>query len=74
MVPMNQNDMNKIHLKDELENYGKQGVRLLMEGAEIQVEDSFVELLLREGECTYMRNYIFQDGRVIGIEFDKVYL
>ncbi len=69
---MKTNTQNKQELVNELYNYNKEGVDLILDGRKVMPDERLAELLLSESDCTYMRNYIFQDQKVIGIEFDKV--
>ena len=37
-------------------------------------DDTLVDMLLAEDNCTYMRNYVFQGKDIVEINFDKIKL
>ncbi|MGN0370777.1 MAG: hypothetical protein ACI4EW_09540 [Butyrivibrio sp.] len=61
-------------LEKELAGLKAGGVYLSVEGKEVEPGEQLVDLLLAESGYTYMRNYKFRDGKVVGIEFDKISL
>ena len=62
-------------LETELRLYEKSGVFITANGYEVEVNRGLTNMLLREGDCTYMRNYSFDDeGKITGISFEKVKL
>ena len=64
----------KASLTNELKELRNNGVLLTLEGNPVTSEEHLAELIIAENECTYMREYIFQDNRVVEIDFDKIYL
>lgn len=64
----------KSSLISELNNLKKEGVVFCVDGEQFNSENELAELILKEDQCTYMRNYCFEDGKVTKIEFDKVNL
>ncbi len=61
-------------LKKELTELTQNGVRLSLNGYNVEPGDSLVNLLLAENGCTYMRSYEFKGGKVVGISFEKIKL
>ena len=62
-------------LETELRLYEESGVFITANGYEVEVNRGLANMLLREGDCTYMRNYSFnEDGKVTEISFEKVKL
>ena len=62
-------------LERELAGYEAAGVPISVNGYEVEVNRRITQMLLREGPCTYMRSYSFDDnGKVDGISFDRVKL
>lgn len=64
----------RIALEKELTGLKEGGVYLSMDGKEVEPGAQLVDLLLAESGYTYMRNYKFREGKVVGIEFDKICL
>ncbi len=71
---MNTNVHNKESLTQELLQFGNEGVALYVDGTTIEPNRDLADLLLAEDGCTYMRNYIFKGEKVVGLEFEKIYL
>ena len=67
-------DMDKAVLKKELKDFGERGVRFSLDGMPIEPDDTLVDMLLAEDNCTYMRNYVFQGKDIVEINFDKINL
>lgn len=67
-------DMDKAVLKKELEDFGERGVRFSLDGMPVEPDDTLVDMLLAEDNCTYMRNYVFQGKDIVEINFDKIKL
>lgn len=64
----------RISLIKEFREYNRQGVKLCIRGREIGSEPELADLILNERGFTYMRNYEYEDGKIVKIEFDKVRL
>lgn len=67
-------ELDKTALKKELEDFGEQGVRFSVEGTPVEPGDGLVDMLLADENCTYMRNYVFKDEKIVEINFDKIKL
>ena len=61
-------------LKTELLSYRQNGIYLSVEGVPRLPDDEMVELILGEDECTYMRDYRFKGGEIVGINFNRIRL
>ena len=64
----------KASLTNELKELRNNGVLLTLEGNPVTSEEQLAELIVAEKECTYMREYVFQDNRVVEIDFGKISL
>ena len=64
----------KASLTSELKKLRSSGVLLTLEGNPVTSEEHLAELIIAEKECTYMRDYVFQDKKVVEIDFDKITL
>ncbi len=64
----------KTSLTNEFKELRKKGVLLKVEGNTGISEENLAELILSEGECTYMREYVFRDNKVVEIDFGKISL
>ena len=61
-------------LKAELLGLKENGVSFSLDGKIVEPEDCLIDMLLADSDGTYMRNYQFEGGKVVKIEFDKVSL
>ena len=64
----------KASLTNELKELRNNGVLLTLEGNPVTSEEHLAELIIAEKECTYMREYVFQDNKVVEIDFGKISL
>ena len=64
----------KASLTNELKELRNNGVLLMLEGNPVISEEHLAELIVAEKECTYMREYVFQDNKVVEIDFGKILL
>lgn len=61
-------------LRDELKDLSSQGIKLTMGGRECSPERIARTCIMSE-DCNYMRDYITDgQGRIIGIDFNKISL
>ncbi len=67
-------DIDKAVLKKELESFEERGVKFSLDGMPVEPDDTLVDMLLAEDDCTYMRNYVFQGKNIVEINFDKIKL
>ena len=67
-------DIDKAVLKKELEDFEERGVKFSLDGIPVEPDDTLVDMLLAEDDCTYMRNYVFQGKEIVEINFDKIKL
>lgn len=59
----------------ELSDYKEAGIPITVNGYQADVNRRLADMLLRDGPCTYMRSYSFdENGRVTGVEFERVKL
>lgn len=58
----------------ELYALNNEGVSLLVEGRKVRPGARLVDTLLGESGCTYMRNYRYENGKVVEINFNKIIL
>lgn len=59
----------------ELSDYKEAGIPITVNGYQAEVNRRLTDMLLRDGPCTYMRSYSFDEkGRVTGVEFERVKL
>lgn len=64
-----------VMLCSELSQYMRDGISVTVGGYQASVNRRLTDMLLREGPCTYMRSYSFDEmGRVTGVEFQCVRL
>ena len=62
-------------LMNELSDYKEAGVSITVSGYQAEVNRRLADMLLRDGPCTYMRSYSFDEkGKVTGLEFEPVKL
>ena len=62
-------------LVSELSDYKEAGILITVNGYQAEVNRRLADMLLRDGPCTYMRSYSFdEEGRVTGVEFERVKL
>lgn len=62
-------------LVSELSDYKEAGISITVNGYQAEVNRRLADMLLRDGPCTYMRSYSFdEEGRVTGVEFERVKL
>ena len=62
-------------LVSELSDYKEAGIPITVNGYQADVNRRLADMLLRDGPCTYMRSYSFdENGRVTGVEFERVKL
>ncbi len=62
-------------LCDELEHYTQEGIQVTVGGYQASINKRFTDMLLRDGPCTYMRSYSFDEmGKITGVEFQCVRL
>ena len=62
-------------LCNELAQYTEDGIKVTVEGYQASINKRFTDMLLRDGPCTYMRSYSFDEmGNVTGVEFQCVKL
>ena len=62
-------------LVNELSDYKEAGSPITVNGYQADVNRRLADMLLRDGPCTYMRSYSFdENGRVTGVEFERVKL
>ncbi len=62
-------------LVNELSDYKEAGIPITVNGYQADVNRRLADMLLRDGPCTYMRSYSFdENGRVTGVEFERVKL
>ena len=64
-----------VMLCSELSLYMRDGISVTEGGYQASVNRRLTDMLLREGPCTYMRSYSFDEmGKVTGVEFQCVRL
>lgn len=64
-----------VMLCSELSQYMRDGISVTVGGYQASVNRRLTDMLLREGPCTYMRSYSFEEmGKVTGVEFQCVRL
>lgn len=64
-----------VMLCSELSQYMRDGISVTVGGYQASVNRRLTDMLLREGPCTYMRSYSFDEmGKVTGVEFQCVRL
>ena len=64
-----------VMLCSELSQYRRDGISVTVGGYQASVNRRLTDMLLREGPCTYMRSYSFDEmGKVTGVEFQCVRL
>ena len=62
-------------LVNELSDYKEAGIPITVNGYQADVNRRLADMLLRDGPCTYMRSYSFdENGMVTGVEFERVKL
>lgn len=62
-------------LCSELARYTEEGIPVTVGGYEASINKRLTDMLLRDGPCTYMRSYSFDEkGRITGVEFQCVRL
>ena len=68
-------DRTSVMLCSELEHYTEEGIPVTVGGYQASINKRLTDMLLRDGPCTYMRSYSFDEsGRVTGVEFQCVRL
>lgn len=75
-------DMKEVEAKElsgklyhELTSYREAGISVTVSGYQADINRRLTDMLLREGPCTYMRSYSFDEqGRVTGVSFERVKL
>lgn len=55
----------------ELQSYENQGISIWLEGERSNPKEVSEAIAVREGNC-YMRDYIFDEGKVSEIHFDRI--
>lgn len=64
-----------LQLCSELANYKEQGIKVTVSGYQASINKRLTDMLLRDGPCTYMRSYSFDEmGKITGVEFQCVRL
>lgn len=71
---MTAKESDKKALRDELVSLKGQGIRIMYEGKEVEADEPFVNMLLGDSGCTYMRNYVFKNSKVVEVEFGRIVL
>ena len=60
-------------LLSELSDYKEQGVLVTYDGQQVDVDRRFTDMIVRDGPCTYMRNYSFDEhGHVTELSFERI--
>lgn len=71
----NMRDSTSSMLCSELAQYTKAGIAVTVGGYQTSIDRRLTDMLVREGPCTYMRSYSFDEkGKVTGVEFQCVRL
>ena len=64
-----------VSLCSEFSQYMKEGISVTVGGYQASINRRLSDMLLREGPCTYMRSYSFDEmGKITGVEFQCVRL
>lgn len=59
----------------ELAGYKEAGISVKVDGYQADIDRRLADMLLRDGPCTYMRAYSFnEEGKVTQVEFERVNL
>lgn len=71
----NMHNETSLQLCSELAHYTEQGIKVTVSGYQASINKRLTDMLLRDGPCTYMRSYSFDEmGKITEVEFQCVRL
>lgn len=63
----------KDNLRNELEKFESNGIKLKLGGKETNKENIFRKVtVVNDNHCCYMRNYVFKGSSLVEVDFRKI--